>query len=1165
MNIGQKFTLWVCVVVVVIGLAAGFVFYKLELHKEIDLYESMGLKLGNILEKSIVSHMMTRQRSAIQSIFKDIEDGETITGVMLIDSNRIVRAGTDQTLIGKSISSEFLKCHGCHEGGHGPKYYRLKDIARYVQHVSNAPKCHACHDPNQKFLGAIIIDFSVGDVEKHIRREMLLGYLIFIPTLILIGAATIVLSRQLVHKPIVALTDSVRNMREGSYSDSLVVRGSDEIAKFTQAFNEMGVTIREREHEKDLLLKQLSDTFETWQSTFDSINDLIAVCDNDGFVVLANRAYQAYFGLTAADLAQKHCMSLIAGRDCGNGESPAGVTLKDRRVASEEIVNLRSGIIFHVTTYPFRSAGVVDPEFIMVARDITRQKKAELAYMEQFKFLGTMMDTIPSPVFYKDTEGKYLGCNRAFEEFMGREKSDIIGKTVYDMGPREIADRYYEADRQLFSNPGTQCYEWKVKRTNGEVREVIFNKATFYGASGNVAGLIGIITDITERKRTEMALMESEATFRAIFENSLDAIRVARNGRHDYANPAYLELFGYAAAAELGGQAVLDMISPSERPRVEKIMQQRIGGEEAPSIYATRGVRRDGTEFDMEVRVSLYRIADDIFTVANIRDISERKKHEEIIQHNFDTQNVINAILRTGLGNISLEEILQETLEIILALPWLSVEARGSIFLLDEEQKGLVMTAKKGLSECVEDNCAMVPPGKCLCGLAAISQKVVFADSVDERHEICLHNTAPHGHYCIPILFRGRTLGVLNLYLRPGHQKDIMEVEFLDAVAQTLAGIIVRKRIEHERELAMKDLDDALYRVLRAQKEWVSTFDSITDMIALIDRDFTITRVNKAFAHHYGMIPQEVLGRKCYELVHSHGSPIATCPHTETMQQHQTATTEIYDDKTQRIFRTTTFPYFSPQGELVGSIHVSRDITREREKELQLVMNERLASLGQMASGIAHEINNPLAAIGGCAEGLLNRTKQGRIDPALFESYLSIIQEEVMRCKNITGGMLSIVRPAAYEKRVLNLSELLRKTVELVNFQGRLRNVDVREHYADVLSTITGSEGELKQAFLSIITNALDAMSDSGVLTIDTSGKDDQVIVSISDTGTGIPAEHLGHIFDPFFTLKADKGGTGLGLSIANKIISNHHGEIRVHSDEGKGATFVITFRPETA
>ncbi|TAN41906.1 MAG: PAS domain S-box protein [Nitrospirae bacterium] len=1163
MNIGQKFTLWVSVVVVVIGLFSGFIFYHLEMHQELDVYESMGRKMGPILEQSIISSMMTRQRDAVQKIFQDLAVGETITGIHLIDKDRTVRAGTDKALLGKTISSELLRCHGCHERGQGGLFYRLQDNVRYVQHLSNRTECHGCHDARLKFNGVIIFDFSVSEVARHIRREMILGYLIFIPTLFVVGLMTIILSRQLVQKRIEALNAGVRSMREGNYSARLPLRNDDEITRFSEAFNDMAGAISERNQEKDLLLKQVSGSFEMWQSTFDSISDLITVCDSDGFVILANRAYQAYYGLSAQDLAQSHCMSLIAGRSCSNDEFPVSVTVREQRMASVEMTNQKTGEIFQVTTYPFRPSAMTEPGFIMVARDITLQKTAERTYMEQFEFLRTMMDTIPNPVFYKDAEGRYLGCNRAFEEFLGRSKDEIIGKTVYDMGPKEIADLYYRADRELFSNPGQQCYEWRVLGKNKEVREVIFNKATFPDATGRVAGLIGIITDITQRKRAEEALRESEAKFRTIFENSLDAIRVAKNGIYDYANPSYLALFGYSRQEELSGQAVLDMIALSERPQVEKIMQQRIRGEDVPSVYATRGIRRDGTEFDMEVRVSLYTVSGDVFTVANIRDISDRKRHEEIIRHNYDTQTVINTILKTGLKNISLDEILQETLDIILSLPWLSVEAKGCIFLLEEGKKTLVMKAMKGLSECVEESCMVVPLGKCLCGRAALSEEVVYASAIDERHELCLNTAPPHGHYCIPILLRGKALGVLNLYLSEGHARDTMEVEFLDAVAGTLAGIITRKRTERERERLMQDLDEALYKVIKAQKEWISTFDSITDMIAIIDRDFIITRVNKAFAHYFGMVPQEVLGKKCHDLVHEQGTPIGICPHLETLRHHHTSSAEVVDHKRQRTFKVTTFPFYSPQGDVIGSIHISRDITEERNKELRLILNERLASLGQMASGIAHEINNPLAAIGGCAEGLLNRTRQGRIDPELFENYLQIIQEEVMRCSSITGGMLSIVRQSSYETRILNLNELLHKTIELVNFQGRLRSVQVLERYADALPPITGNEGELKQAFLAIITNALDAMEDSGTLTVETSEKGGRVVVSIEDTGCGIPEEHLGRIFDPFFTLRGGKGGTGLGLSIANKIVGNHQGEISVSSEEGRGTVFTISFAAE--
>jgi len=130
-------------------------------------------------------------------------------------------------------------------------------------------------------------------------------------------------------------------------------------------------------------------------------------------------------------------------------------------------------------------------------------KQANRRLEQLVEFITTLLNTIPSPVFYKDTAGKYLGCNRAFEEFLGKSREEIIGKSVYDMAPVEIASKYAEKDQELFERPGSQTYEWKVKAFDGSVREVIFNNATFTDSSENVAGLIGVILDITDRKRAE--------------------------------------------------------------------------------------------------------------------------------------------------------------------------------------------------------------------------------------------------------------------------------------------------------------------------------------------------------------------------------------------------------------------------------------------------------------------------------------------------------------------------------------------------------------------------------------------------------------------------------------------------------------------------------------
>ena len=233
-----------------------------------------------------------------------------------------------------------------------------------------------------------------------------------------------------------------------------------------------------------------------------------------------------------------------------------------------------------------------------------------------------------------------------------------------------------------------------------------------------------------------------------------------------------------------------------------------------------------------------------------------------------------------------------------------------------------------------------------------------------------------------------------------------------------------------------------------------------------------------------------------------------------------------------------------------------QDITDKKEKEMQLILSERLAALGQMASGVAHEINNPLATVAACAEGLMNRIRQEQFNRELFENYLKIIDDEVARCKAITTSMLSFVRKTSYEKRDVDVNFLVNKTLEIVNFQGRLKDVEVRKEY-DGMLIAHGSEGELRQVLLIIILNALDAMEDRGVLTIATGAEDNRVFVEISDTGPGIDPELRQRIFDSFFTTKSEKGGIGLGLSIAYKIVKDHNGDILVSSN-GVGTTFRV-------
>ncbi|HEY5998445.1 MAG TPA: PAS domain-containing protein [bacterium] len=658
----------------------------------------------------------------------------------------------------------------------------------------------------------------------------------------------------------------------------------------------------------------------------------------------------------------------------------------------------------------------------------------------------------------------------------------------------------------------------------------------------------------------------------------------------------------------------------------------------------------------------------------------ELRRGEERLRRTLDAQRVVNDVLRLSLGEQRLEAVLQRALELVLAIPWLTVEPRGSIFLV--EDGALVMRAHSGLDPRLAEACARVPFGHCLCGRAAAQGHVVHAADLDERHDTRYAGMPAHGHYCVPILSLGReVLGVLNLYLGPGHAESPAEVEFLTAVANTLASVIRRsvaerrlrkseqrfrtlaeaasdtifivdpeqrlafingtgarlfgttpehltgrrvaefvppearatvaaaleaalrgedggaredhfafpagevwlgttlvalpdaggvfgisrditgqRQAQAERERLIAELQALLEVVSQSHQEWQGTFDGITDMISILDGDARIVKVNRAYAAYFGAHPRDLIGRDCRDFCLAGHQGAAGCPLVRQARRGEAVNEEVLDPRTGRVFRYSIFPYASGEGAINRFVHLVEDVSVEREREQRLIMSERLAALGQMASGIAHEINNPLASIGGCAEALLRRLERGQIDPALFADYLGIVHEEVFRCKKITTAMLSFVRPGGAEDAAVAPHEALERAVELIGFQGRLQAVEVVREYPGDLPAVRVREDEMRQVLLIVLTNALDAMQEVGTLRLGGAAHEGGVTLSICDSGPGIAPEAAGKLFTPFFTTKGNRGGTGLGLSIARRIIEERQGSIAIESPPGGGVTVRITF-----
>ncbi len=239
--------------------------------------------------------------------------------------------------------------------------------------------------------------------------------------------------------------------------------------------------------------------------------------------------------------------------------------------------------------------------------------------------------------------------------------------------------------------------------------------------------------------------------------------------------------------------------------------------------------------------------------------------------------------------------------------------------------------------------------------------------------------------------------------------------------------------------------------------------------------------------------------------------------------------------------------------EIIGTVGVGRDVTEHKMLQFKLAQSEKLAGIGTLASGIAHEINNPLAGILGMAEAIRDES-----DPELIKSYARDVIEYAIHAKNIVTELSAYSRSAAFETHsVIDLCSIMENSLKMARHSASFKGIKtVKEYGQDCL--VNANRVEMQQVFINLITNAAHAMKDKGTMTLSCSKEAGFVSAAIKDTGCGIPGADIPHIFDPFYTTKPAGSGTGLGLYVVYKIVTKHRGTIDVQSAIGEGAAFTV-------
>jgi PAS domain S-box-containing protein len=411
-------------------------------------------------------------------------------------------------------------------------------------------------------------------------------------------------------------------------------------------------------------------------------------------------------------------------------------------------------------------------------------------------------------------------------------------------------------------------------------------------------------------------------------------------------------------------------------------------------------------------------------------------------------------------------------------------------------------------------------------------------------------------YYFVPCIFEGRAIAVLALGRKQSDEPfNSEDLALLTAVAAQVATAIENGRLYRELHLKAEELG-------RMREFNENILESLDDGLVVFDTRERIVRWNRALETFYGIRRDAAIGKTLSDVfdapfVDALRSARRDNPHGATLFRSRLG---------KLLVNATEVPLHNPAGDMsvrVGYILLIEDVTEHARLQEQLQISEKMASIGLLAAGVAHEVNTPLTGISSFAQMLLEGADPNDPKTVLLQK----IERQTFRAAKIVNGLLNLSRPgpANNERLEVDLNAVIGDVFSLLEHQFEVAKIKVRREVSPAPVPVRAVEHQLQQVFLNLFLNARDAMPRGGWLTVTTRVEGERAVAVIADTGSGIPAEHLARIYDPFFTTKAIGRGTGLGLSITYGIVREHDGTIHCDSAVGQGTRFTLTLPLATA
>ncbi|MDD4956858.1 MAG: PAS domain S-box protein [Candidatus Omnitrophica bacterium] len=866
----------------------------------------------------------------------------------------------------------------------------------------------------------------------------------------------------------------------------------------------------------------LRSTLKEKQAIFDAVPAGVFYKDNDNTLISVNNAFCKITEMRKEELEGKNCADLwpTEAERYGKDDQEVIRTGQPKKGIVERLPLAGGNKWLYVNKIPYRDDGGKIRGVIAFASDITDMMKDFYRAEQDLELLQTIIDAIPNPVFYKNSIGMYMGCNKAFMEFVGKRKEEIIGKTVYEVSPREFADKYHEADQELVRDGGNQVYEAKVVHADGTERAVMFYKAR-YETYDRKQGMVGVMLDITEAKKIEEALIEAKNFGDKMLRTSPSAIfTVDVNKRVITWNKRAEQITGYTMQEVIGKECLFF----SKAPCV-KVCGLFSDDVEKPVIMKEATIRhKDGHTVYISKNADVLRDTNGevVGGIEIFEDITERKRYEtELRESKEKFQGVVDnigvgvALIGPGMEVLTLNRKMKE---------WFPD--------VDPETKPICYQAFNR------------PPRDNICTYCPTC--LTFRDG--ERHE-AISNT-PRGDSTIH--YRIVTSPVKD------DNGDVV------AVIDMVEDITEKKKAEEY--------------LKTSEEQFRAMIERSVDGIVILKKDGECVYANPAAERLF-----KAAAYKMDKYIH--------LPKELPDKSVETSIERSDGDKLECELIYTRITWRRTAGILV----VIRDIGERKEVERKTIQTEKLASIGQIAAGVAHEINNPISFIGSNLtvlstyvhditgmvremielENAVKERSEEKIEAAIksvdekrenidldyiAKDVTDLIMESntgIERIKKIVYDLKTFSRPSRENLELVSLNEVIDGVINIVWNEIKYKAELIKEY--GQLPSVKCDVQQMGQVFINLLVNAGHAIEARGAIVVRTYARGSSVVAEVVDSGRGIDPEVIEKVFEPFFSTKEKGEGTGLGLSITHGIIKKHNGTIDVESEPGKGTCFRIT------